>query len=252
MGKDSAPRLLLVAFAVCFVCSVIVSSAAVFLRERQEENRALFRKVAILRAARLYDPFRPVKEQFRRVTPRLLDLSAGWFAPPGVIPSGDRDQPIPPEKDLAGIRKRPRYREIYLVKSGKRVDQVILPVEGKGLWSTMYGFISLGSDLSTVTGFGFYQHGETPGLGGEVDNPRWLSLWPGKRVFDMQGNLRIEVIKGSVDPASPGAIHQVDGLSGATLTTRGVHSLLRWWLGDEGYAPFLSRLRMKGGIVDGQ
>jgi len=251
MGRESAFRLLLVAFSVCLVCSVIVSAAAVFLKGHQDKNRLLFRKEAVLRAARLYDPSRPVEEQFQRVTPRVVDLSSGWFAPQGVTTSPDQGDPLPPDRDPAGIRKRPRYREIYLVLDGNRVKQLILPVEGKGLWSTMYGFISLGSDLSTVTGFGFYQHGETPGLGGEVDNPRWLSLWPGKRVFDSAGALRLSVIKGRVDPSSPQALHQVDGLSGATLTTRGVDTLLRWWLGEEGFGPFVSRLREKGGVIDG-
>jgi Na+-transporting NADH:ubiquinone oxidoreductase subunit C len=244
MARDSTARLLTVALVVCLVCSICVSVAAVVLRERQDENRAIAKKEAILRIARLYDPARPVGEQFERITPRMLDLDSGWFID-GAGSGGTIA--IAPEQDIAGISQRPRYRELYLVNAGGRLEQIILPVYGKGLWSTMYGYIALGSDCTTITGFGFYEHGETPGLGGEIDNPRWLGLWPGKRVYDEAGTLRIGVVKGSVDATSPDARYRVDGLSGATLTARGVSNLLAYWLGDQGYGPFLARMRTLGG-----
>jgi Na+-transporting NADH:ubiquinone oxidoreductase subunit C len=120
---------------------------------------------------------------------------------------------------------------------------LILPVCGYGLWSTLYGFLALEGDLRTVQGLKFYQHAETPGLGGEVDNPKWRALWRGKVVFDEQWRPRVELVKGSVDPSAPDAAHKIDGLAGATLTSRGVTNLLNFWLGDEGYAPYLARLR---------
>lgn len=249
MRREGILSILSVALAVCIVCSVLVSGAAVLLRERQEANRSLFRQEAILRAARLYDPARPVSEQFSVVTPRIIDLKIGRLVPKGAAVSPRETEPIPPDKDLAGLRSRSRYREVYLVAPGGKLEQIVLPVEGKGLWSTMSGFIALGRDCSTITGFGFYQHGETPGLGGEVDNPRWLARWPGKKAFEGE-TYRLEVVKGAVDPASAEARYQVDGLSGATLTTRGVDNLLRYWLGSEGYGPFLARLRATGGVVD--
>jgi Na+-transporting NADH:ubiquinone oxidoreductase subunit C len=126
------------------------------------------------------------------------------------------------------------------------LQQVILPVYGKGLWSTMYGFISLDADMTTVVGFAFYEHGETPGLGGEIDNPNWKNLWPGKRIYDDQGKTRIEVVKGTVDRGSANAIYQVDGLSGATLTARGVGNLLQYWMGQNGYRPLLAKLKQEG------
>ncbi|MOA31350.1 Na(+)-translocating NADH-quinone reductase subunit C [compost metagenome] len=115
-------------------------------------------------------------------------------------------------------------------------------MRGYGLWSTLYGFLALKGDLNTVVGLGFYQHGETPGLGGEVDNPKWKALWNGKSLFDEQGQLAIQIIKGSVDAQSPNASHQVDGLAGATLTSKGVHNLLHFWLGENGFGPFLAKL----------
>jgi Na+-transporting NADH:ubiquinone oxidoreductase subunit C len=93
-----------------------------------------------------------------------------------------------------------------------------------------------------VKGFTFYEHAETPGLGGEIDNPRWKNSWKGKHVHDKEGNVIIEVIKGQVDTSRPESKHQVDGLSGATLTARGVDHLVKFWLGNNGYGLFLKRL----------
>ena len=135
---------------------------------------------------------------------------------------------------------------IYKVKENGQMTKIILPVYGSGLWDMMYGFIALDRDLATIKGFTFYEHGETPGLGGEVDNPRWKKLWVGKQAYDIEGKVKISVIKGRVNPSSSSARYQVDGLSGSTLTTRSVHNLVRFWLGEHGYGPFIQRLRKEG------
>ena len=126
--------------------------------------------------------------------------------------------------------------------AGGDIDKIILPIRGYGLWSTLYGFIALESDGNTVAGLGFYEHAETPGLGGEVDNPRWKASWPGKQVY-RDGDVTIGLIKGSVDPASADATWQIDGLAGATLTARGVTNLVQFWLGKNGFEPFLNNLQ---------
>jgi Na+-transporting NADH:ubiquinone oxidoreductase subunit C len=124
------------------------------------------------------------------------------------------------------------------------VDKVILPIYGKGLWSTLYGFVALDrDDLNTIRSLLYYQHGETPGLGGEVDNPSWKALWNGKQAFGADGSVQIQVMRGAVDLAATGAQHKVDGLSGATITSRGVHDMLHYWLGEGGYGHYLDRLR---------
>ncbi|MHB8058241.1 MAG: Na(+)-translocating NADH-quinone reductase subunit C [Desulfuromonadaceae bacterium] len=255
MSKDSTLRLLGVAFCLCLVCSVLVSVAAVGLKDRQESNKMSEKRRNILQIAGLYEPGRSVEEQFEKVKTRIIDLEKGRFADPStsdvnaVEKGGTGRYSIPADKDSAGIRSRPRFVEAYLVTEKGRLQQIILPVYGKGLWSTMYGFIALGPDLSTVRGFGFYEHGETPGLGGEIDNPAWRGKWPGKMVYDKIGNLRIEVVKGAVDATTPGAEHKVDGISGATLTARGVSNLLNYWLGENGYQPFLHNLRKSGEVA---
>jgi Na+-transporting NADH:ubiquinone oxidoreductase subunit C len=140
----------------------------------------------------------------------------------------------------------PKFMVLYRVLEKGRTIKYILPVYGKGLWSTMYGFIALDTDLTTIQGFTFYEHGETPGLGGEVDNPRWKQIWVGKQAYDAEGRVQIRVIKGRVDPSAPEARFQIDGLSGSTLTTRGVDNLVRFWLGPDGYGPTMERLREEG------
>jgi len=128
---------------------------------------------------------------------------------------------------------------VFDVVENGELQAMIFPIEGKGLWSTLYGYIALAPDANTVVGITFYDHGETPGLGGEVDNPRWKSLWPGRKVFDERGNPVIQVKKGSAGPPAKDP-HQVDGLSGATLTSRGVTALVQFWLGENGYGPYLA------------
>ena len=150
---------------------------------------------------------------------------------------------IPQPQDLADIKISPKYMLVYFIKEGEEINRIILPVYGKGLWSTMYAFLALDKDLETVTGVTFYEHGETPGLGGEIENPRWNNLWKGKDAFDDNFNVQLEIIKGTVDRNRPQAIYQIDGLSGATITARGVDKMIKFWLGDNGYAPFLNKLR---------
>jgi Na+-transporting NADH:ubiquinone oxidoreductase subunit C len=255
MSRDSTRKVLSVAFALCVVCSILVSAAAVGLRERQERNKVEEKKKNILQAAALYDASMPVADQFRKIQTRIVDLQSGEFSQDFNVATFDsrsaaRDPEmryqIPPEFDLAAIKTRSRYQDVYLVMTDGKLQQLILPVHGKGLWSTMYGFISLADDFSTVTGFSFYDHGETPGLGGEIDNPSWKKQWSGKKIYDAAGHLRIEVLKGNVDKKSENAIYQADGLAGATLTARGVSNLLKYWLGDNGYKPFLENLKEAG------
>lgn len=255
MSRDSTTKVLGVALLLCLVCSVLVSVAAVTLGDRQERNRIEDKHKNILQAAGLFDEQRPIADQFDNVEPRIVDLQTGRFTDE-VDPIGfdsrkaARDPQtrhlIPDGSDIAGIRARSRYMDVYLVLDDGHLQQLLLPVHGMGLWSTMYGFISLADDLTTVKGFTFYEHGETPGLGGEIDNPAWKAQWRGKKIYDEEGRVRLDVVRGSVDGDSPMAIHQVDGLAGATLTARGVGNLVRYWFGEDGYGPFIERLKEEG------
>jgi Na+-transporting NADH:ubiquinone oxidoreductase subunit C len=257
--KDSTTKTILVALGVCFVASIIVSTAAVELKPIQEKNKELDLLKNILAAGDLYQEGIDISKTYKeKISSQIIDLQTGETIPVEkydaqcnvdnfnvdvMASSSEWGEDITPSNDIAGIRRKPKAMVVYTVKDGEEVDKYILPIYGKGLWSTLYGFVALDKDLHTIKGFTFYQHGETPGLGGEVDNPNWKSQWVGKQAYDAEGNLKIEVIKGIVDRSSDKSKYQIDGLSGSTLTTRGVNNLVRFWLSEHGYGPFLSKLK---------
>lgn len=251
-SNDSIKKTLIVAFSLCIVCSVIVSTAAVMLKPTQEINKTLDRKRNILAAAGMLQEGISVEEQFAQVTTRVVDLRTGTFSDEVDPVKFDQrkaakdpaeSMTLSAAQDKAKIARRENYSLVYLVEDGQGdIDKIILPVRGYGLWSTLYGFIALEPDGNTVAGLGFYEHGETPGLGGEVDNPRWKASWPGKEVY-RDDAVAISLIKGVVDPSNPNATWQVDGLAGATLTANGVTNLVQFWLGENGFEPFLNKLK---------
>ena len=245
-------RILTVALGLCLVCSVVVSTAAVVLKPAQQANKTLDMKRNILMAAGLLDPALSVEEQFEQVETRLVSLDEGRFVE-GVDPASfdqreaakdpAQSRAIPGDADPAKLVRREDQALVYLVRDQQGgLDKIILPIRGYGLWSTLHGFMALESDGNTVAGLGFYEHAETPGLGGEVDNPNWKAIWPGKQVYQGE-QVAIQVLKGAVPAGSPDAQWQVDGLSGATLTTKGVDNLVRYWMGDQGFKPLLENLR---------
>jgi len=151
---------------------------------------------------------------------------------------------IPSSEDKAGIKRRPNVAKVYTLSENGELVRVVLPIHGYGLWSTLYGFVSLEGDLNTIEGLGFYAHAETPGLGGEVDNPRWKQQWVGKELYsDDPTEPQIRLVKGGVSADAKNKEHKIDALSGATLTSRGVEQLVNYWMGERGFAPFLKKLR---------
>lgn len=250
-SNDSTSKTIIVALALCIVCSVFVSTAAVMLRPAQQANKDLDRKTNILAAAGMLKEGVSVDEQFASIKTRAVDMTTGKFS--DAVDTATYDQRKASkdpalsddlgDADLAKIGRRAKYTLVYIVEGDSGVDKVILPIKGYGLWSTLYGFVALESDLNTVAGLGFYEHAETPGLGGEVDNPIWKAKWIGKKSYDAENKQALTVIKGSVDNSRSEAVHQIDGLSGATLTSKGVDNLIKFWMGEDGFAPFLANLR---------
>lgn len=259
MSNESTRKTVQTALGVCLVCSILVSTTAVSLKRKQKQNQEIDMMKNILMVGNLDYTKSSIVETFRKnIHPEWIDLETGKTVSKDslrnqivseicnikeMIKNEKNTIPITPEEDIANIRKKLRFITIYQIVQNQTIQKYILPVYGKGLWSTLYGFIALDKDLKTIRGLTFYDHGETPGLGGEVDNPRWKSLWVGKQAYDEEGQLRIEVIKGKVDSEKDQAKYEVDGLTGSTLTTRGVNHLVRFWLGNNGYAPYLDRLR---------
>ena len=243
------------AAAVCLVCSVLVTSSAVSLKDRQEENKRLDRQKKILTLAGLMEKgddlsATEIDGLFNdNIEPHIIVLETGAYdndADP--IAFDQRKAAKDPATSQAapdnrsGIQRIPDEALIYHVLQDGEPVTLILPIEGKGLWSTLYGYLALAPDTTTVKGITFYEHGETPGLGGEIENPSWTAKWPGRQAFDDSWNPAIEVIKGAAGPVATDP-HRIDGLAGATLTSRGVSNLVRFWLGDNGFSPYLERFR---------
>lgn len=257
--RDSMGYTVGVALALCIVCAFFVSAAAVALKDRQELNQQLDRQRNILDATGIaYDETGEpaselnadqIAELFERFEVRLVDLETGEYVDDidqdtydARKAAKDPDRSVKLSGDLEyspGVDRREKVARVYFLKDEDgQIQQVVLPVYGKGLWSTLYGYLAVRRDLATVQGLVFYEHGETPGLGGEVDNPNWKAQWQGVKLYD-DGDPAAGVAKG---PAPADNDYLVDGLSGATITCRGVTNLIRYWIGENGFGPYLSQL----------
>lgn len=261
-NKETMGKTLTVALLLCIVCSIVVAGSVVALKPIQQKNKALNLKANILSAAGLLESgsnAEKIEADFAAIQPRLVDLETGEYVDPSVVGKTaalDYDQrkaakdpelsdAIDGSEDIANIKRRVRYAKVYVVEQEGQLETIILPVSGYGLWSTLHGFLALEGDANTIVGLGFYEHAETPGLGGEVDNPNWKAIWPGKKVYDLDASdtPKIEVVKGAVDRSRTDAQYLVDGLSGATLTSRGITNLVQYWAGEHGFQQYLNRLR---------
>jgi Na+-transporting NADH:ubiquinone oxidoreductase subunit C len=254
MAEESIFRPFYTVLVLAFACSALVAGAAVGLRPLQEVNRQIDQKKHILFAAGLFEQGRTVDEMFAPIETRVVELASGQFVGEDVVDPATYRQlqaafqegkALSGDEDPAKIRHLEKYSLVYLVQQGDRTDQIILPVRGKGLWSTMYAYVALDGDLSTVRGVSFYEHGETPGLGGEIENQRWLAGWQGKKIYNPEGEVELAVVKGNAADEPPAAEYQVDGISGATLTIQGVNNLMEFWFGEHGFKPLIAQLQNK-------
>lgn len=252
LPNDSTQKTFAVALLLCLVCSIIVSAAAVGLKPLQQQNRSADVKRNILEVAGLYKPGADVDALFENIEIKLVDIDSGDYITDIDAESYDqrkaakdasKGRVLDGEQDLAKIRRQAKTAKIYHVMEDGKVKLLILPVHGYGLWSTMYGFLALEADSNTIFGLKFYEHGETPGLGGEIDNPKWRATWEGKMAFAEDAELAITVVRGRADPGNSEFKHQVDGLAGATLTSQGVDKLMKFWLGANGFGPYLDKFR---------
>ena len=260
---DSTRYTILFATAVCVVCALVVAASAVGLRSRQEDNALAFRQKNVLLAAGLVKPDdtlsdRELQQLFdRHIETRLIEIASGRYEEGGKIDPRTYNQrharndpamsrAAPPND--AKVARLPTYGGVFLVRDGtgdKTVQQVVLPIEGIGMWGTLYGLLAVDRDGKTIRGITFYDQKETPGLGGEISNPKWQALWVGRHAYDANWEPKISIIKGNAGPPSQDP-HRVDAISGATITSNGVARLVGFWLSNDGYGPYLKRFREGG------
>ena len=262
--KPETEKTFKVAVLLCLVCSVVVSSLSVGLKDIQDRQKEAFKQQSVLDAARLWEEGNNPGEEFQRRMEAMgidfeddklekLDLKNAKFDTDKALRDSSLHDVLDPADDVAGIKKVEKFAVFYKVKEedSSAVDndvsdqpeviKLVLPIRGRGLWSTLYGFIALevgvnkGPKAINVIGLTYYKHGETPGLGGEVENQIWKNYWPGKKVFDGNWNVKVAVTKATNVPEE----FKVDALSGATLTSNGVTNMLKFWLGEQGFGPYL-------------
>ena len=259
-NKDSLKNTLLVAIGVCLVCSILVSLSAVALRPAQQANKVLDQKQNVLRAAGILpsdavtdSEGRGIEELFDSFEARVIDLTTGAyvegvdavaFDPIRAAKEPSTSMALTKDEDLATLGRRENQSVVYIKRNPDgSIDRLVMPVRGYGLWGTLFGYLALEGDIQTIAGLGFYSHKETPGLGGEVDNPKWKAAWPGVVLFDGSGSPAVSLVKSRAPEGSDRARHEVDALSGATFTTKGVENMIQYWMGDGGFGPYLTKLK---------
>lgn len=243
MNVDTVPRTLAVAVFVALVCSAIVSSAVYLLRPMQQGYALVERNRAVLDAAGwlpddgLSD--REVVERFLDLDAHVVDIATGAYVPELDGHAFDHWRPVVTENATDNTAESADRVPVYIVRDGGRLDRIVLPVHGPGMWSTIYGYVALDADLSTVSDIVFFQHGETPGVGDRIEDQEWRNEWRGKKIYGSDGSVRIDVVKRGASE------FEVDLISGASVTCDAVGSFVRNWFSAEGYRPLLERLRVE-------
>lgn len=258
-SKNNNTRTIITALVLCLVCSVMVSAVAVGLRPKQQANALLDLNKNVLMAANLATEETPsdeVARLFSDFEPQIINLATGKYATPeelanaGIddIMSYDAEKAVQNPalrseiaEDPARVGYLPKFAKIYIKSNASGKPELIaLPVKGYGLWGTIYGFLTIQGDGRTIEGISFYQHKETAGLGSRITEPVWRAEWQDKQAFDEQGNITVGVVKAGANKPNP---NYIDGISGATITSRGVHRFIHFWLGDGAYKAYLDNVQ---------
>lgn len=204
----------------------------------EEKNAAVLQAAGLLRADSQDKKSRDNLYQ-RSIIVRTVNLDSGEWVTDKTAAQGCKK--LTPEQDPAQIRQRCTLADVYLVKDkDNKIQQVIIPVAGKGAKSMMHAFLSLGLDGRTVNNLYYYQQRETPFLGARVKDENWRQQWPGKKVADDNGTPALKIVQ---EKSGKNDEYTVDGISGATLTSTGVEKSINYWIGEQGYGPFLQRLK---------
>ena len=214
------------ALGVCVVVSTLLSTTATVLKDRQDRAVELDRKRNVLIAfgvdmygedGRRLDGTQVVNIFTSRVSEVILDGATG------EIIEGVTSADIDPRE----LRDKSRFMPLFKWVEDDAFTKVAFPISGQGLWSTIYGFLALERDLATIAGITFYRHGETPGLGGEIERDWFMSQFAGKQLFKDGVPVDFEVVKGGAARRYPeGSYKAVDGISGATITGNGVQNFV--------------------------
>ena len=236
MDRNSNQYTFIFALIICVICSFAVSLVSEGLREKKELNVALDIKKNILKAVSFKTPL-PDKALVKEIL--------------SVYDEKIEEMVIGPEGEIVGdvshkdIQEDNTLLPLYVYKENGTIIAYCFPIIGKGLWSTLYGYFALEADAMTVRGITFYKHGETPGLGAEIEQDWFQDNYKGKKIWDVKSNqlTPVKVVKGKVAEkiSKADSPFYVDGISGATMTSKGVTAMVDKWL--NAYEPFFKKIR---------
>ena len=223
--RQSNTYIVLYAAAITVVCGGLLAFASISLKDKQDANIALEQKKNILSTVMTLGEEDNIPEIYaKRVKAFVIDYN------------GNVKEGVQPEQVVvaAEYKKAPQDRllPVYEFRSEadpNKLEYVVLPVYGYGLWNNIWGFVALQGDMNTVQGAKFEHAGETPGLGARITSDDIQSRYKEKAIFDNGSLVSVTMMKGegmdySSDP------HKVDGMSGATLTAKGVNNMLKDYL----------------------
>jgi Na+-transporting NADH:ubiquinone oxidoreductase subunit C len=212
---------------VTIICAGLLSSAAYFLKDKQQINVEVDMKKNILKAVKLLDSKKISQKEtldsYNKYIESFVVNSQGEVVD---LPEGTSVEDIDPEKEDTKPEDERLY-PVYVKQDNSQISAYCIPIIGKGLWSTMYGYLALEPNVNKILGITFYKQAETPGLGSEVESEGFQNKFIGKEIWDAEDNLvSIKILK--LEPAadSPNIKHEVAGISGATKTGEGVMNLL--------------------------
>ncbi len=245
LPNESRAKTIVVAFLVSAICAALVSGATVMLRPIQAANRAAEEQARIAALVKGIPGMATLLEDAgSSLSSVVIDLESGRAATgvtSATLETALADpanwSAIDPGRDLAGLGQRPDFAQVYLLRDGDRVSLALLPVAGQGYGGRIEAVIALRGDRNTIAGIAVTRHSETPGLGARIEESSWQAGFPGTELRDEAGEMRFRVAHG---PAS--GVHEVDGITGATRTGRGVTQMVRFWLGPDGYGPLLDAI----------
>ena len=258
-SNDSPLKALIVVLAVSLVCSILVSSASIILKPIKLLNQKVERSRHIVALTGLVPADKKLSndeilQAIEQLDIRVININTGKFDdnidPEKFDARAAANNPelsveISPDNDPARLGRRAQHALVYLVWNGDELKRIILPIHGQGMWSTLYGMLALEADFNTIGAVTFYEQAETAGLGDRITQPDWQVKWQGRQLFNKQGEVVFRVASGPVDKSSTAALHQVDAISGATVTAVSVTRLVEFWFGPDGYLSFLNNLKQQ-------
>lgn len=213
-------------FTFSAILVVVVASALAFaaesLKPMQKENMRLEKMQNILASVKIEATPENAKEKFDQyiVEQKLLNNKGEL-----VAPSGKTAFDIDVVKEYKTLDEDERSYPLFVFQDGGE-KKFIVPLAGKGLWGPIWGYVSFNGDMNTVYGSTFDHKTETPGLGAEIKEEWFQQRFIGKQIFAGSGEYTgIEVVKGGTDVS--GNMHAVDGISGGTITSKGVGEMIQ-------------------------